>query len=91
MTHRRRHICDVAGCGNVRERWQRICSRCYNALWKHKDVRTGIIEAYRFGNRPRHRKLAKTAGTLIGLTAPAPDAIPASAAPTSWQDRADLA
>jgi hypothetical protein len=57
---RRRHICDVPGCGAPRERWQRICERCYRAL--PGAIRTGLIDAWRLGRKPAWRTFRKQAG-----------------------------
>lgn len=51
---KRRHPCDVPGCGRERERWQRLCPHCFRAL--PAEIRTGIIQSFKFGLKQRHRE-----------------------------------
>lgn len=51
---KRRHPCDVPGCGRERDRWQRLCPHCFRAL--PAQIRTGIIQSFKFGLKDRHRE-----------------------------------
>ena len=70
MVHRR-HICDVPGCGNTRQRWQRLCGSCFAAL--PHNIRTGLIDAYKQGRKKDWRAWCRAAGAEINPAAsPAP-------------------
>lgn len=72
----RRHLCDVEGCTRERQRWQRLCAVCYGRLSGHRDIRYGILDAHRTGQRRVKRQLARRAGAVLGYTG-RPDEQPA--------------
>lgn len=87
---RRQHICDVDGCTRERQRWQRLCGSCFGRLATRLDLRTGILEAHKTGNRAEKRRLCRRAGEALGLlpagATPAAQTRPAPARPSWWQD-----
>jgi hypothetical protein len=88
---RRRHICDVPGCGTPRQRWQRLCDQCFAGLAKNRDVRYGISDAFHTKKRRVHRQLCQRAAAILGFDklagAPAPAAEPEARPRFYWQDR----
>lgn len=58
-----RHLCDIAGCNRPRQRWQRVCSRCF-AVLPHR-VSIGVVNAWRSGDRPLWRALKKDGGQML--------------------------
>jgi hypothetical protein len=71
---KRRHRCDVPGCGRDRDRWQRLCIRCFRAL--PAQIRTGIIQSFKRHDMPAHRAWQRDAAAHM-----APQLSPAGAAP----------
>lgn len=61
---KRNHICDVNGCGRQRERWQRICPRCF-AL-RPGAVSRALILAFRSRDHAAWRQRRAEAGRLLG-------------------------
>lgn len=84
---RRRHICDVEGCARERKRWQRLCETCFGGLARDRDIRTGILEAHRLGQRGRKRQLCRRAGETLGLVEAPPPPPPTEPAPPPWWQR----
>lgn len=66
----KRHICDVPGCGAHRQRWQRLCQRCWEGL--PGDIRTGITATHKQGRKGAKRALCARAAAHLGIAAPAP-------------------
>ena len=58
-----KHNCDVAGCGQLRSRRQRVCARCFTVLPRTPVL--DLIAAYRRGDRPAWRALRKQTGRLL--------------------------
>ncbi len=67
---RRKHICDVPGCCNTRQRWQRICEICYGKL--PREVRNNLIRAYAEKRMADWRSWKRKAGEIIAARRAAP-------------------
>ncbi len=65
----RKHICDVPGCTNTRERWQRTCTACWHILPSH--LRDGIKHAFRQRRYADHRQFCKSARAFLDARAEA--------------------
>ncbi|MFY9351656.1 MAG: hypothetical protein WBL20_19460 [Sphingobium sp.] len=61
---KRKHICDVKGCGRQRLRYQRLCPRCFSLL--PGAISRALILAWRSGDRPAWRARCDEAGKLVG-------------------------
>lgn len=80
---KRRHICDVPGCGAERQRWQRVCARCWREL--PRNIRWDITDGHKCRETARHRSGKKRAGEWLAGTAPAP--VIARPTPQQFQSR----
>lgn len=63
-----RQVCDVPGCGRLRQRKHRLCSQCYGAL--PGDIRQGLIDAHQQGKRTAWRGFKAQAAEYLGKAAP---------------------
>lgn len=55
--------CDVAGCTRTRQRWQRVCERCFALLPRRACL--SLIMAYRLGDKPAWRALKRETGNVL--------------------------
>lgn len=82
---RRRHRCDIPGCGRDRWRWQRICNDCFGRLSPH--IRSPLLQSWTGKPTRQYREwLRRAADYLAGR--------PARATPPNtptrrqwWQER----
>ena len=67
---KRRHLCDVPGCGRERHRWQRLCTGCFAAL--PGDIRFAILDCWKRRDRAEHGRACRRARDFVADRGTAP-------------------
>lgn len=58
----RRHLCDTPGCGRIRGKWQRLCTRCFTGM--PAGIRDRLLIGWKF-HKPKWRAAKREAGKWL--------------------------